>query len=70
MRFVAIEFQLTRLMRGVTRGGGAELEERREFQLTRLMRGVTAIPLSMMCGSAFQLTRLMRGVTHFLSVVT
>ena len=57
------EFQLTRLMRGVTPKAVLSLCAK-TFQLTRLMRGVTCHPNSAIAPKqAFQLTRLMRGVT-------
>ena len=61
--FGNLEFQLTRLMRGVTCTRGNANKPNR-FQLTRLMRGVTNCRrTSATCGQ-FQLTRLMRGVTN------
>ena len=56
------EFQLTRLMRGVTRKE-KDLTKLRKFQLTRLMRGVTLWTIWKKSSIKFQLTRLMRGVT-------
>ena len=60
-------FQLTRLMRGVTRQGTAAAERSARFQLTRLMRGVTVFLAFFGAGRTFQLTRLMRGVTANIS---
>ena len=60
--FVRLEFQLTRLMRGVTESGN-KVRSIFRFQLTRLMRGVTLIRNNAAPFSTFQLTRLMRGVT-------
>ena len=58
------EFQLTRLMRGVTMLSALQAIPLSEFQLTRLMRGVTrTVALSAVGCCKFQLTRLMRGVT-------
>ena len=57
-------FQLTRLMRGVTRFTMHEQRHGNAFQLTRLMRGVTESLLTMLSSLSFQLTRLMRGVTE------
>ena len=57
------EFQLTRLMRGVTLLRIPLLKLRTTFQLTRLMRGVTLNFRGFGFTSRFQLTRLMRGVT-------
>ena len=62
----ALQFQLTRLMRGVTYLRIVIVSYAVEFQLTRLMRGVTALPQFFPLGSVFQLTRLMRGVTPHL----
>ena len=62
------KFQLTRLMRGVTRGRTND-DARFPFQLTRLMRGVTSAHRSMPRMSGFQLTRLMRGVTYSVHTV-
>ena len=56
-------FQLTRLMRGVTRRPTSEGGRTGRFQLTRLMRGVTLFLLFGSITWIFQLTRLMRGVT-------
>ena len=58
------EFQLTRLMRGVTPLSRAVRLETSLFQLTRLMRGVTSSAAGFACFNIFQLTRLMRGVTE------
>ena len=58
------KFQLTRLMRGVTRSRAAYCRAVRKFQLTRLMRGVTNTAVQYDMYASFQLTRLMRGVTH------
>ena len=56
-------FQLTRLMRGVTRIHTIEYLGYLSFQLTRLMRGVTNESGLYSLVLSFQLTRLMRGVT-------
>ena len=58
-----VVFQLTRLMRGVTRLVIFIILPP-PFQLTRLMRGVTLLR-ERLCNRVFQfqLTRLMRGVT-------
>ena len=60
-------FQLTRLMRGVTRNLCICSVVLLEFQLTRLMRGVTASASGHYIFIRFQLTRLMRGVTERLT---
>ena len=57
------EFQLTRLMRGVTWQNSSKSRGYILFQLTRLMRGVTCLCAALSLGTLFQLTRLMRGVT-------
>ena len=64
-----MSFQLTRLMRGVTRVR-SDILAQSEFQLTRLMRGVTNLNLALCRFFEFQLTRLMRGVTPFLVSLT
>ena len=56
------EFQLTRLMRGVTLPKNSTCSKAK-FQLTRLMRGVTLCMECQYYMFEFQLTRLMRGVT-------
>ena len=62
------EFQLTRLMRGVTVSVMKYTLLKVQFQLTRLMRGVT-IEMNLYIGNRkFQLTRLMRGVTALTAV--
>ena len=58
-----MQFQLTRLMRGVTLRIGNTASTETPFQLTRLMRGVTGKNLIALLGATFLLTRLMRGVT-------
>ena len=61
-------FQLTRLMRGVTRIY-TSLKLPQAFQLTRLMRGVTRQTSTTSRRTiTFQLTRLMRGVTVVFAV--
>ena len=64
MNFCAtsVQFQLTRLMRGVT-VCALSIIMLLSFQLTRLMRGVTGAFAFSKMGKQFQLTRLMRGVT-------
>ena len=57
------KFQLTRLMRGVTKIK-KETVTAITFQLTRLMRGVTSHISTLARVHLFQLTRLMRGVTQ------
>ena len=56
-------FQLTRLLRGVTRIVSRIFGVREAFQLTRLLRGVTLNANDGVTSKAFQLTRLLRGVT-------
>ena len=60
---VGCEFQLTRLMRGVTVFLLLKRISKNAFQLTRLMRGVTRSSNCSSNSKSFQLTRLMRGVT-------
>ena len=64
-----LQFQLTRLMRGVT-GYNSTLPNQQKFQLTRLMRGVTPAADVQPVKHGFQLTRLMRGVTIRTAKVT